>query len=242
MNHQSDSLINVHYDVEPNKIYNWCNTDSQELYTSNVIKQFERLQKFNWINTKIDYIIDSDGLRNPPYINISQSYIALGCSFTFGVGVHYNDIWHQVLSKKLNIPIFNGGTPGGSADSSFRILYELIEKYGPPKGVIHWVPHYGRLEYIGDDDQPCHYGPWCVDQDKFKGLTKWSISQRLLNINRYKNLAAIKNICDSYNILNVNILMEDEKRNDQSARDLMHPGVLSHQSYADRFYKLINTV
>ena len=197
---------------------------NEEKLISHFKKNPERFKKYNWVD-------DDGNLIYPKYKTNKFGYrtqieyedgisIALGCSYTFGLGVHEEQTWPYLLSKELNKPIINLGICGGSLDSSYRVLKSYLEEYKPDCVFIS-IPSALRfsLMYRRDSSKigtllilpnhthstPGNEGGMIKDYvDKlYEGI--YGIDENMyLNFN--KNLDAIRYLCSSNNIKLVELL------------------------------------
>ena len=175
----------------------------------------KRAKKYNWLNSDGElnwpkYTINKYGFRTSLEYKNGTS-IALGCSYTFGLGVHEEHTWPYLLSKKINKDIINLGICGGSMDSSYRALKSYIGKY-TPEYVFFSIPSALRqhLQYRRDDNR---VGTLCImpngehrEEDKHRKMLHsfllknfYSLDENIF-VNFYKNLEAIRYLCDSKNI------------------------------------------
>jgi len=232
---------------KPNNIKYWDPCDTLELFEKNwgsdkVNKQSRQLLIENGytLDTIIEYQIDHYGLRNPYNIDISNSILTLGCSYTFGTGLDRKDTWPFQLGSILNESTYNAGLPGTSNDTAFRLANYLVPKY-KPKGVILLATFSSRYEFYNDNRT--------FNTDKFYNYIAAADKVILLNngefelnsdlhneLNTRKNILAIKCLCNESNIcLNV----EDIKAiPGDNARDLDHPGRRTHKFIAQKIAKL----
>lgn len=69
----------------------------------------------------VSYYINPMGYREPkPIAEMYNSVGVWGCSYTFGVGVPYTDIYSVSLSDKLKTPVYNFGIPGAGIQKITR--------------------------------------------------------------------------------------------------------------------------
>lgn len=69
-----------------------------------------------------------------------STFIAVGCSHTWGVGVEVNETWSYLLGAK------NYGIGGASSDQVIRIAKEIIPRHRPEIVYCLW-PDWSRFEY-----------------------------------------------------------------------------------------------
>lgn len=76
-------------------------------------------------------------------------YVCLGCSFTYGVGIPSYMTWPSVLEKHTGIKTLNLGVPGGSIQTSYRILDSWLKHFGcAPKAVLILGWLHPRIEML----------------------------------------------------------------------------------------------
>ena len=216
----------MHQDSEEAFAKHWDKKETRELLVSNGYDN----------NTVIKYQIDQDGLRNPLHTEADGAILALGCSFTFGIGLDINDTWPSVLGKMLNKPVYNGGIPGSSNDTAFRLADHFVPKH-KLAAVVLLSPHEHRYEFYHNgfpyDYSGTAYPIWIKNNIE--------LSTEMHNeLNLKKNLLAIQCLCDKFDIpfvyKGVGNGRAGADKNDWS-RDLQHFGKESHKLIASRFSK-----
>lgn len=118
----------------------WSGTDTQENWASN--------PKPGYSETSITYNYNSYGYRTKEFdlSNSRPSILCLGCSFTEGVGVNYEETWVSKLEQHFtDYHVYNLGVNGGSGDSVSRILYNIGNVLDTKIVFILW-PHLFRQE------------------------------------------------------------------------------------------------
>ena len=137
---KNSPIIEAQYQL--NKILDFSSTDTKDLFEFN-----KKIQGEEWIyyNKKIEYKYNSWGYRTKEFSELSDDYILIfGCSFTEGIGLHYDDMWSTKLGKKLNLDVFNLGMGASGADYQFynTILFQnfILEKKKLPKLVVYQWP------------------------------------------------------------------------------------------------------
>lgn len=92
-----------------------------------------------------EYYMNRFGFRGKEYSS-DDKIIAAGCSHTAGTGLRYDLIWHQQLSKKLNIPeIPNIGLSGGSIMYIVENLFRYFYEFGNPEYILFFAPDLYRF-------------------------------------------------------------------------------------------------
>ena len=138
-----------------NQTVYWSGTDTKELFLKNLNNPEKRkqLEKYNWVNTKIEYSFNSAGYRSIEFDANDNGFMVLGCSFTSGVGLHVHQIWPELLSNKLNQPVWNLGVGGTGLDTAYRLAAHYIPRLRPSK-VVLLAPEKTRLEIWNCQEYP----------------------------------------------------------------------------------------
>ena len=111
-------------------------------------KHFENYTK------KISYQYNSKGFRDNEWPDdLSNVIWCLGDSFTVGIGQPFEEIWPQLLSKKIKKPCINLGQDRCSNDTLSLRATELVKTFKPSQIIIMWSFFHRRR--IGDIDE--HY-------------------------------------------------------------------------------------
>jgi len=215
---------------------NWGNKKARALLVSNGY----------YPETVISYSTDQYGLRNEPSVDIHNSILTLGCSFTFGTGLHKSDTWPSLLEQRTGRSVYNAGLPGSSNDTSFRLVANLVPRYQPLAVVL--LSTFSQRREFYDDNNKAYYNYNELTQDH--GATyvntnhsqKFSITNHKDNsINYVKNICAIGYICQTYDIPFVYQSVDNVSPIPQDlARDLQHPGKKTHQIVAEQMHLLLD--
>ena len=99
----------------------------------------------------IEYSHNKAGFRMDNNITSNPCFIYLGCSHTYGVGLHLKDTWVYKVHKHIGkgYEMYNFGLPGGSMAASYRLLQAYILATTPKK-VFLYHPHHFRTEFYND--------------------------------------------------------------------------------------------
>jgi len=108
--------------------------------------------------------------------------LAIGDSFTLGLGVNYEDTWPAQLSKILNYPVLNFSLNGASNDWIARRAVELLKFFNPKALIVHYTFSHRRERSFPDwhDDERTECEPLYTDEEN---LINWK-----------KNFETIKNL------------------------------------------------
>jgi hypothetical protein len=208
----------------------WNTTDCEDTLKSNLKSRDSKLvlEKYGYLDNPISYEYNSTGFRSNEF-DKGKGLVTLGCSFTFGTGLHLEEVWGSKLAEKLKLPLYNLGSAGTSINTSYRLLLTYLDKID-----IHTVallgPNNLRTEQIGkiyksptaveERDHIFNLGPW--DQvhledpkhDKEYNFVEKYKKSFFLNepnylLNYSSNLNAIRYLCLKNHIRFVYIYIED---------------------------------
>jgi len=180
----------------------------------------------------IFYHLNSQGYREKEWnqINWNESYVFLGCSHTFGVGVGHNETIPAQIQFKTGINCINLGIPGGNNAFSMFNSAKLINQGIKPLKVFfqrafafRWFDYndnYGPIPYIATDKA---YRKFYIS-DKYVNYLDVSISETIAS--------QWKHICP---IIEYNIEMFDDRWNPRYlARDGTHFNRLYFEKVVNR--------
>jgi len=186
--------------------------------------------RFNRLGFR-DHSIDADF---QPHEN---NLVALGCSFTMGVGLPIKDIWPTLLGAELNLRVCNFGWSGASSDQCFRFAEYWIPEL-KPRLVVLLNPPRGRYEYFLNErtEQTRTVWPHSDDHDTF--TKKWLSVDANLRLNNRKNSWAIGAVCHSLGIPYLSYEADEWMSRSREiagyARDYFHAGPEGHRSFTDK--------
>jgi hypothetical protein len=228
--------------IRAGKTFWWSGMDNVERFRQhmNNPETAERLTSLGWDQPNcIEYTYNSHGFRTSEFTDQLVG-IALGCSFTEGVGVKAHQTWPFVLSEKMNFPIHNMGVGGSSLDTAFRLLDFYIDKLNI-KFIALCSPARERFE-IFEYGQPISLLPKDATDLRFTPYFKHRIVDgKEDKINHKKNLLAIQQLCDKHDILLAHIHITNFEC-DACARDLAHPSPTNHKAFAEKMSNEIQRI
>lgn len=226
----------------------WCDMDSESRWHANMQDPVscKVLQDNGWDQeNNIVYNFNSHGFRCEEF-SLEPGVIALGCSFTGGVALSEDKIWPTLVAKQLNLKLWNLGVGGASMDSCFRILNHYIAQLNV-RLVCFLTPPIHRFEMFMPDNTIDWITPGSNTNDNYQKIWYQNEQNSVQNYNR--NIMAIRYLCQHNNVKLVekdsfdNLLkvpgMSESTRATERARDLEHPGVLSHKLCADIFLNAV---
>jgi hypothetical protein len=226
----------------------WLDSDNHEVYKRNICvpEKLELIKQFGWDNPDIiTYNMNSAGFRTNEF-DQESSYIALGCSFTTGIGLPNDQIWPTLVSKQTGKQVWNLGIGGSSMDTCFRLLYNYINNLNVqavlflrPSGLRFEIYYNNRIEFAMPSKTP--------ESTLLTNTVKlWYADQQNEFINSTKNTLAIQALCHARNI---KLIIKDVETDMcglpaqypfPTARDLTHSGFVEHQECARRFIESLN--
>ena len=230
---------------------NWLCLDTEQLYKKNIKLPYERqlLVDNDWIDAEITYQMNSEGFRASEFDPARKRFMALGCSFTSGIGLPIDVVWPTLLSNDLGIEVDNLGASGASNGLIFRIARHWIPILKPQFVVVQQTlsTRFEILEARGHGTvSSAHY------KTELMPPTWWTSDFNSL-IDADRNELAIRFICRELNIpLYFLPYREFEEAahgiahgcyhgiSPDKARDLMHPGKKTQRIIANILRDRIN--
>lgn len=220
---------------------NWFGTDSYPQFLKNcsTAETSNQLKNLGWHDKGcINYHFNSHGFRCAEFTQESWG-VAVGCSFTLGVGLPVSKTWPSVLTEMLGRPIWNLGVGGAAMDTAFRVIDHYIDMLRP-KIVLLLTPPADRFEYFSGSTSRVvlpsnahNHDPNCIGYIK-----TYLSSDKNTKINFAKNLLAMQQICHKHETPFVFLDLQDQEL-DCHARDLLHAGVAWHTQLAAKFHDQI---
>jgi hypothetical protein len=219
----------------------WQGMDNRDRYERNLADPATRkqLEVNGWADTRIDYYINRWGFRSDhEYEHIAEPcLVALGCSYTFGTGLHEHQVWASILAKRLGIRLVNLAVPGHGLDLSSLWLLLQGHNITQPHAVCVLEPPAGRISWMSLMNDTA------TSADVLKNIADKNIkmmSSMFLNSSAHtvKNYHIIKSWADSHGAP----LLWDINMSNKSttfARDLAHFGPEWQQHKADCFYSYL---
>lgn len=140
------------YHRKNNTVAAWSGYDSEDLWEINLNDPRLRgmLDDSGWIPfVDIEYRYNSHGFRDDEF-DASPCGIALGCSFTEGVGVASHQTWPKQLETMLGHKVWNLGIGGTGIATCYRVM-EYFLPVLKPRFVAMLDPPIPRLEICRAD-------------------------------------------------------------------------------------------
>lgn len=184
-----------------NQLLNWVGTDRPNNQRAKLDPSFRPIWlESGWPeNTIIEYQFNSGGFRTEEF-DQSRRIMILGSSPTVGVGLHRSQTWPELLSKKINIPVWNLATGTGCLDTMYRVLKNYL-----PQLNVSMV-----IEFGGEKDafETYYQNNWHVinspkdyiNSDLHNTVNIWYSYPENQQINQEKNTDAMRWICDQHQV------------------------------------------
>lgn len=227
------------------KTIKWLSPDSEDAYRKHIADPEKRkmLESFGWVDVDVSYKFNSHGFRTPEF-DSRPNWMAIGCSFVQGTGVNEQDRWTTHVSQQLDLHCWNLGIAGAAGDTCYRIAKHYVPAL-KPKFVVYLEPRYNRVEMKTLADPVPMIINWAYDFASWQGpYVKQLLSESTnLEIAAEKNREAIRSICQQHNIPLI-VYEPDAYRSRVTdatkldlGRDLLHPGRLNNQAFAQVVYQ-----
>jgi hypothetical protein len=238
--------LHCNVDYWRNKTLDWFPSDTKERLQESMQKHKYKayIQSKGWDQPgAITYKFNSNAFRSEEFDPAADNLVALGCSFTMGVGLPIQTVWPSLLGHALNLHVCNLGWGGFAADSCFRMAEYWIP-YLNPKLVVFLVPNKPRLEIIVNENigetvtiMPTNF----EDHPHLSGFIKhWFGQDENSRLNNKKNQLAVEAICRQLDIPFLYYEAEPEMGKTSvvdHARDILHTGPTAHKIFIE---KIIN--
>jgi len=225
----------------------WMPTDTKENFLKLQQEQHHRLyfKKMGWDQPgAITYKINQHGFRadefdGGPYL------LALGCSYTMGIGLPFESTWPYLVARALNMRCANLAWGGYSSDTCFRLAEYWIPKLRPSL-VVMLAPPRHRLELMLDATTQNQSFEVIMPQSQSRTvpiqddsyLKYWFIQDENARINQLKNCLAVQQLGAVMNvpcyIYYSEHYMTRSREEIGYARDHMHGGPKIHKELADK--------
>ena len=202
----------------------------------------EYFKQNGWLEPgAISYRLNSHGFRCDEF-DQQDNIIALGCSFTIGIGLPVASTWPQLVGQQLGLVPYTLAWGGTSADTCFRLAEYWVPRL-KPKAVFMLSPPPARFELVrASGDIPVeNYLPQSESKSasEIDSYSKhWFMADENCRLNQAKNQLAIKAMCYDLNIpcyiYGALVYMGKSREEIGYARDRMHSGPRGHELLAEK--------
>ena len=230
----------------------WMPTDSKESFDRLVQdpEHYAYFKKQGWLEPlAITYQINKEGFRCDDFDSSEPCMVALGCSYTMGIGLPLKDLWATKVGAELGLKVYNLAWGGSSVDTCFRLARYWIPKL-KPQVVCMLVPPRARLELLtipktsppAEVFMPMSRSSLFSTNDTF--LKHWFGNEENQYINQEKNVLAIESIAHATGAKYASVKADHEAACSRDivgyARDYMHTGPIGHDMIADKLLNLLS--
>lgn len=186
----------------------------------------------------ITYHINSEGFRCEEFDD-TPCLVALGCSYTFGVGLPVADTWPALVGKARGLKVVNLAWGGQGSDYCFRMA-EYWLRHLPVRLCLLLNPPPCRIEVVTEDQAETFMSN---SLSNFYNPNDWFLNQWIMNeenhrLNNLKNALAIKQLCTELSVpcgtYEAQVHMSGSREELEYARDYMHAGPKGHRLLAER--------
>lgn len=194
----------------------------------------------------ITYAINSHGFRCAEFSD-QPCIMALGCSYTMGIGLPLDTIWPELVGRVLGLQVANLAWGGYSADTCFRLAEYWIAKL-KPELVVMMAPPPGRWELMLDQElldpeQRPNLFEVIMPASQSKLVSDCSLIRHWFGntenhrLNNLRNRLAVGALCQQQGIAylhdEIMTVMCQSREEVGYARDFLHGGPPAHRKIAD---------
>lgn len=223
----------------------WHGSDSESDYKKHCSdpESLRKLQEYGWYECNdLTYCFNSQGFRDDEF-DQQPAVLAIGCSFTQGIGLKVDQCWPRQLENLLQKKVWNLGVGGTGLDTCYRLLEYWINHLNVDS-VFCAVPEMTRYEVFIDKWNQWESFSVHNTFEWFHHLPTWMPGYHKnylaydenTELNRRKNIHAIRDICSQHKAS----FYVDYLHNFYSvpsARDLIHQGLSAHTKLAQDFFE-----
>lgn len=227
----------------------WMPADTKENFDCMMQDPVHReyFAKQGWIDPEaITYKINTQGFRCDEFKFDEPCMIALGCSFTMGIGLPVECLWPNLIGQQLGLKVYNLAWGGIGADTCFRLARYWIPEL-QPKLVAMLTPPKTRIELLLDKGcqppaevyMPASQSLHFSQHDVF--LQHWWLNDDNGHLNNEKNTLAVQQLAMQHGAKFASLRADEEMSKSQQelgyARDHMHAGPCGQQMVAEKILK-----
>ena len=225
---------------------NWVGTDRPNNQRAKLDTSFRSAwQESGWTDdTVIEYQFNSGGFRTDEF-DQSERIVILGSSPTVGVGLHRSQTWSELLSKKINMPIWNLATGTGCLDTMYRVLKNYLPQLNVTM-VIEFGGEKDAFEIYYQNKWHVVNSPTDYSNSDLQSTTNiWYTHLENQQTNQEKNTDAMRWICNQhrvpyYKFSGNDILLDPLVASTDWSRCGHHAGPKFHAAIADYIDDHIN--
>lgn len=116
-----------------------------------IVDKYNRNIQNYWQSKNIRYNLNEHKFRtnhNFESLKDNNFLLAVGCSFTMGMGIDEESRWSNQLEQRLNIPVVNLGVVSSDVHTVIRNVSTYIAHYSKPKAIIIQLPELSRFSFL----------------------------------------------------------------------------------------------
>jgi hypothetical protein len=223
----------------------WCSSDSKERFAANLKNDHTKklLEMNTWLNarqnSRLTYNFNSEGFRSREITTERRGFAVFGCSFTTGVGLPYNELYHKHIECELRLPADNFGVLGASNGLMFRIAQYWLPIVRP-HFVIVQTTFAERFEIINQYNASTVMSPQWEEAATQHVFRNWWLTDANSIVDKQRNILAMRYLCHELDIPIFVIDVEDFRNPMLGlSRDLDHSGPNNHHLVAENLIKQI---
>lgn len=198
----------------------WQGTDTVKNFATNP-------NAADWQNIDIDYRYNPQGFRTHDLKHLlGQSVdVALGCSFTEGIGLPAQQSWPRLIEQHRGLPMLNLGLGGGATDTVARILTNISGLYNIQSVFILW-PYQERFELYTTDSVKS------IQPYNASGHHIWNMDEGVSEqrYQRNKNTVDMLATIHKFSVIELSTRQVTDELIKDLARDGLHAGPNTHIS------------
>ncbi len=222
----------------------WMPTDTKERFEDLINRSPHReyFQSKGWDQPgAITYKINQYGFRCREFELGSKSLVALGCSYTQGIGLPVETLWPELVGKALSLDVYNLAWGGTSADTCFMLARYWLPVLRPQL-VVMAAPPVDRIDVVRGSGPPLVQTIMGNTTEGEFGndpyLKHWFANDRNAELNNIKNKLAVQALCNNLGIAcltyDAHEYFARSREEVEYARDHMHAGPRGHKMFAER--------
>jgi len=122
--------------------------DERDAYITEYVGRDDIANADKWPHEHFNYAINDYGFRDKEHTSKYPDEIdfgMFGCSFTFGIGLPEDMLWHKILTKKLNVSSLNFGLPACSIESTID-TFLIVSKHIRMRTAVFLLPSISRMQ------------------------------------------------------------------------------------------------
>lgn len=196
MDISNKNILDIYQNYQESEyiLNNFVDNSPFGLYGSHTKNLFEYQNSKDFFDIRVvdkdnKYFVNELGFRGE--IKSNAEIIALGCSYTFGVGIPENGRWTNILSDQMGKDVINLGVPGNTIKKTCELAIRYISKFDKPKTIFALFPGFFRNMLI--EDINFYISSRNMSQTKQTKIEKQSSFQAKIYYDRSKNIMFFEN-------------------------------------------------